>query len=281
MDEYTHANQARWNELAPLHARSTFYDVASFKAGRNTLLPLERAELGDVAGKSLLHLQCHFGLDTLSWARLGARVTGVDFAENAIAQARALNDELGLDATFVAANIYDVPNLLAGAFDIVYASYGVLCWLGDLPAWGRVIAHFLKPGGRFYIAEDHPFASTFHSDTTGLHLDRRYPYFHSQASVSPAPVRDDYDGSYADPRAALTHRTSYEWPHTLGEIINALLEAGLRLDFLHEFPFCAWQRFPCMRQDDDGWWRLPQEWRDNLPLTFSLQAMKAPDEGAR
>jgi len=147
MSEFERADQSNWNRLAPLHARSVFYDVAGFKAGRCTLMPTEREELGDVAGKSLLHLQCHFGMDTLSWARLGARVTGVDYAENAIELARELSRETGLKAAFVCASIYDLPERMSGQFDIVFTSYGVLCWLPDLPAWGQVIAHFLRPGG--------------------------------------------------------------------------------------------------------------------------------------
>src|SRR5512136_2825848 len=139
-----------------IHVRSPFYDVAGFKAGKNSLKSVELAEVGDVGGKRLLHLQCHFGMDTLSWARLGARVTGVDYAPQAIDLARELAREAGLEADFICASIYDLPERLTGTFDIVFTSYGVLCWLPDLPAWGRVIAHFLRPGGIFYIADGHP-----------------------------------------------------------------------------------------------------------------------------
>jgi SAM-dependent methyltransferase len=151
MQTYYDTNRQNWNERAAIHARSRFYDLDGFRAGRNALLPIERAEVGDVAGKSLLHLQSHLGDDTLSWARLGARVTGVDFSEEAIATACGLRDELGLDARFLHANIYDLPDLLNEQFDIVFTSYGVLCWLHDIPRWAQVAAGFVKPGGFLYL----------------------------------------------------------------------------------------------------------------------------------
>ncbi|UCB52608.1 MAG: class I SAM-dependent methyltransferase, partial [Candidatus Zixiibacteriota bacterium] len=150
MDKFMKQNLKHWNEVTPIHRKSEFYGVEGFKAGRCTLMPLEREELGDVSGKTLLHLQCHFGLDTLSWARLGARVTGVDFSEKAIDLAKSLSKELGIDADFVHSNIYHLPDVLKGEFDIAYTSHGVLCWLPDLAEWGRIIARFLKPGGTFY-----------------------------------------------------------------------------------------------------------------------------------
>ena len=165
-------------KLTPIHARSAFYDVEAFKAGQSRLLSIEREEVGDVRGKSLLHLQCHFGLDTLSWARLGAQATGVDFSAPAIRLARALNDELGLGATFVHSNVYDLPDALTGQFDIVYTSYGVLVWLPDLIRWAAVVAHFLEPGGTFYIVEGHPFMYVFDmeraAEPQGLRVDQSY-----------------------------------------------------------------------------------------------------------
>jgi SAM-dependent methyltransferase len=163
LDEYIKTNQDWWNEAAQVHAQGDAYRLKAFKEGMIKLRPLERAEVGDVVGKKLLHLQCHFGLDTLSWARLGAQVVGIDYAEKAIAIARALSQELQLDATFVCCDLYNLPNVLdaAGQFDIVYTSYGVISWLPDLQPWGKIIAHYLKPGGFFYIAEGHPFMWIF------------------------------------------------------------------------------------------------------------------------
>lgn len=154
------ANRRHWDELVSIHLRSEFYDVASFVGGRSTLLSIESEEVGDVTDKTLLHLQCHFGMDTLSWARVGATVTGVDFSGEAVKAARRLADEVGLAerASFIESNIYALPDNLSGQFDVVFTSYGVLGWLPDIEGWARVAAHFVKPGGFFYIAEVHPFA---------------------------------------------------------------------------------------------------------------------------
>lgn len=261
------ANRARWDEVTPIHARSAFYDVAGFKAGRSTLHALERAELGDVAGKRLLHAQCHFGLDTLSWARLGAQVTGVDFSPAALALARDLATETGLAARFIEANVYALPDELAGQFDIVFTSHGVLCWLPDLPRWAAALARCLAPGGVFYLMENHPLLNIFANerDVTGFTV--AHSYFHQTE-----PVRWEPDGSYADPTVPVTC-PAYEWTHSLSDVVNAVLGAGLRLEFLHEFPVSAWACLPFMTQDADGWWRL----RPNdpaLPLLFSLRASK-------
>lgn len=267
MNEWERSDQANWNRLVPIHARSEFYDVAGFKAGKVSLLPVEREEVGEVAGKSLLHLQCHFGLDTLSWARLGAKVTGVDYAQEAIALARSLGQATGLSAEFVCSSIYDLPEVLSGQFDIVYTSYGVLCWLPDLTRWGQVIAHFLKPGGFFYIVDGHPFANVFYNEPDATELRVACPYFHS-----PVPEAYAANGTYADPNVVL-HWTSYEWSHSLSDIVGALLAAGLRLEFLHEFAFGGYQHLPFMVRGTDGWWRLPEH-QDSVPLLFSVKAIK-------
>jgi SAM-dependent methyltransferase len=265
MDKYIGMNRELWNELTLIHSRSNYYDVEGFKSGKSTLRPIELEELGDVYGKSLLHLQCHFGLDTLSWARLGARVTGVDFSDRAIDLARRLSKEVGIEASFVQSDIYDLPENLDGQFDIVFTSYGVLCWLPDLGRWAEIIARFMKPGGTFYMVADHPLNNIFESKKDSQELKVAYPYFHS-----PEPTEWGPGSSYADPKAKVSH-PSYEWTHSLSDVFNALISAGLRIEFVHEFPVCAYQRFPFMEQDEDGWWRLKG---DNIPLTFSLKATK-------
>jgi len=161
MDEYLAANRALWDEWTAIHETSSFYDLEAFKAGGSRLRDYEVDEVGDVTGKSLLHLQCHFGIDTLSWARLGARVTGADFSDRAIELGRSLAAELRLDATFVRSDLYDLPSVLDGQFDVVYTSRGVLGWLPDLGRWAGVVAHFLRPGGVFYMTEIHPVAQAF------------------------------------------------------------------------------------------------------------------------
>ena len=269
--EYMDLNRQRWNEMVGVHARSTFYDVESFKAGRITVAHLERGEVGDVNGKSLLHLQCHFGMDTMSWARLGATVTGVDYSESAIELAQSLAQELGINAHFVCSNVYDLLNeaLIPDKFDIVYTSHGVLSWLPDLKLWSKIIANHLKPGGTFYLLEAHPFMYTLKSSQD---LQVAYPYFASDA------LRFDYEHSYADREAILEYKTEYNWNHPLSEIVNALLSQGLELEFLHEFPFCSWDYFLDMEEVEiggDRWHQLkdPRK-RKMVPQMFSIKAKK-------
>lgn len=260
-------NRDHWDEVTPLHARSKFYDVDGFLAGRETLDALVLAEVGPVAGKSLLHLQCHFGLDSLSWARHGARVTGVDFSNAAIVLARDLARRTGLDARFVESNVFELPGKLDEQFDVVFTSYGVLCWLPDLAAWGRVIAQHLRPDGFCYVADLHPLAAIF-ADHDGVNrLEVARSYFHRDA-----PDRWEGGGDYAEPDTEVV-AASYEWRHSLADITGALLDAGLHLEFLHEFPVCAWRALPFMVAGDDGWWRLRPE-DPSLPLTFTLRARK-------
>lgn len=269
MEEYKKANLALWNEWTELHQKSEFYDLESFKAGRTSLKQLEREELGDVTGKSLLHLQCHFGMDSLSWARLGAKVTGVDFSEKAIALAQSLNGELGLDARFICSDVLELPNVLSEQFDIVFTSYGVLMWLPDLTRWGQVVAHFLRPGGTFYIAEIHPFGMIFDNDRGVTALKIRYPYFRTSE-----PLKFEVEGSYVDRDAKIKQPVDYEWVYSLGDVINAVAGAGLKIEFLHEFPFSEHQMLPeLMSQDADGHWRL-KEHAESIPFTFSLKATK-------
>ncbi len=269
MDDYTKANLDWWNEAAIIHSQGNVYEMASFRAGKIKLHPLELAEVGDVAGKRLLHLQCHFGMDTLSWARLGAKVTGIDFSDKAIEIAQNLNQELHLDATFIQTDIYNLPNVLdaAGEFDIVFTSYGAISWLPDLQPWGSIIGHYLKPGGFFYIAEGHPFMWTL--DDKSVDFKLRYPYF------SKEPIKDEEVGTYAEKDAKLEHTTTYGWNHTFSEIFNSLISAGLTINFLHEHPFCAWDAFPDMEQGEDRFNRFkdPAK-REMIPLMFSLKATK-------
>jgi SAM-dependent methyltransferase len=268
MDEYLRANRTLWDEWTELHAQSQFYDLAGFKAGKDRLHSIELEEVGDVAGKSLLHLQCHFGMDTLAWARRGATVTGVDFSEQSIALARSLSQELKIPARFCCSDLENLPSVLPGKFDIVFTSYGVLHWLGDLRRWGEVIAHFLKPNGIFYIVEDHPFMRIFDADHP-TELKVIAPYFFSEE-----PEKRESAGSYAPEGKGEAKATNfYLWNHSLGDVCNALIGAGLHIEFLHEFPVAARAKFPFLKESDDGWWRLPAQ-PGTIPLLFSLQARK-------
>lgn len=264
MTRYTDKNREYWDDLASAHPETDFYEVEEFLEGESTLMNIERDEL-DVSNRSLLHLQCHFGLDTLSWAREGAQVTGVDFSEEAIELANKLADETGIDADFVCCDIYDVPEEIDDEFDVVFTSYGVLPWLSDLQEWGEVIASSLKPGGTFYIVEDHPFAFVFEEEDGELEIEWRY-------FEDDEPIEVEIEGSYADRDADIEH-TVYEFPHSLSEVVNSVVSSGLEIEFIHEFDFMAWKKFESMEKEGD-WWRLPEEIRGSLPLTFSLKATK-------
>jgi SAM-dependent methyltransferase len=273
LDDYLKANLASWDEVTSVHVASELYDVDGFRAGRNSLSAIEQAELGPLVaeGTSLLHLQCHFGLDTLSWARQGASATGVDFSGEAIAQARALAEELGLSqrATFVQSDLYHLPDVLEGEFDVVFASWGALIWLGDLERWAQIVARFLRPGGRLYMAEFHPYTHLFADHATAEDLRIGYPYFQYGQ-----PQRFDESWDYADPAATVENTVTYEWNHGLGEIIDPLLRNGLRLDFLHEFPYTIpGLVFPFFELDKDGMQRVKGR-PDDVALSFSLLMTK-------
>ena len=267
MDDYFQANRELWDQWTGQHEQSSFYDVAGFKAGKERLNSIELTELGDVHGKTLLHLQCHFGLDTLAWARHGAAVTGVDFSEPAIALAQSLSRELNIPAQFYCSDISRLPDHLSGEFDIIFTSYGVLHWLNDLRRWAEVIAYFLKPGGIFYIVEDHPFMRVFDAGDE-QHLRAAFPYFFTET-----PDKLENMSSYASDGQAQT-TTFYNWNHSLSEVINTLLEAGLQLEFLHEFPFASRSKFPGMVEGEDKWWRFTDQRHEMVPMLFSLQARK-------
>ena len=289
-DEYMSANRDLWDEWTGIHETSSFYDLEAFRRGGIRLRPFEIQDVGPVEGKSLLHLQCHFGIDTLSWARLGALVTGADFSPKAIDLARRLAADLGLDATFVCANLYDLPGMLDGTFDVVYTSRGVLGWLPDIPRWAEVAAGFVKPGGTFYIHEVHPVTQVWEDeDVDPGELRLRYPYF-----TRPQPFAFDVVGSYADREAPVAARTEFGWNHSMAEIVTSLARAGLRIDVLREFPYTEWE-YPFLEaraeepdearsEQPDGateagqtWW-LPPQVAGELPLFFALKATK-PEAG--
>lgn len=265
--DYLEANRALWNTWARLHVDTEFYDVPGFKQGRESLDALELGIVGPVAGKSLLHLQCHFGMATLAWARHGARATGIDFSEEGIRAARALAAELNLPAEFVHSAIDELPDRLHGSFDIIFTSHGVLPWLPDLRRWGQVIAHFLKPGGIFCLVEAHPLLMTLDDQRTDRELQVRFPYFRQEE-----PLRFEEQGSYAAPEAPV-RSVSFEWFHSLSEVLGSLLEAGLTLEHFDEHAVLAWPFFPWMEKGEDGFWRLP-EGSASIPLSYSLRVRR-------
>lgn len=262
-NEYFEANRQAWNLRTAVHKDSAFYDVAGFRAGKTSLNAIELGELGPVAGKSLLHLQCHFGLDTLSWARMGAEATGIDLSDEAINEAEKLNRELGLDARFVCSNVYDLKENLQGTFDIVFTSYGVIGWLPDLNRWAEVIAHFLKPGGTFYMAEFHPVVWMFDNDFKEV----TYAYHNS-----PDPIVEESTGTYTDPDAPIQYR-EFTWNHSLSEVITALLNHGLRLELFREYPYSPYNCFNHTVQGPDGYWRI-KHLQDMIPMVYTLKCTK-------
>jgi SAM-dependent methyltransferase len=261
-------NQQLWDEVAPVHFKA-YNEVKILRDGSIALDEIELRQLGEVRGKTLLHLQCHIGTDTLSWARLGAIVTGVDFSAQSLAAARDLQAELGLEAAFVHANIYNLRDALRGEFDIVYTSRGILCWLKDLGEWARIIAHFLKPGGLFYIMESHPFLNSLEEekDKPG-ELSFTYPYFHR-----PEPTCwDDDEPDYADESYTPQH-ASYEWEWTISDIFSALIKAGLQVESFNEYDRLFFKRYPSMVEISPGWYQFPG-YENKLPLIFTLIARK-------
>ena len=262
MDSRIAANRRLWNEWARINPETELYDMAGFRAGETSLKHIELEEVGDVAGKSLLHLQCHFGQDTLSWARLGARVTGVDLSPDAIDRARALAKELAIDARFICADVLDPQELGEAQFDIVFTSYGALHWLPDLNAWAQVIARHLKPGGRLHVVEFHPFISMLDDDAKEI----AFRYFNTGEAL-----RFESTASYAGGEHAPIE--SYEWPHSIAEIVQALLDAGLTLESLREFPYCVHKCWTFLEESEPGRYVVKHH-PGKLPLLFSLSARK-------
>ena len=259
------ANQAFWDEIAPVHYKS--YDIKKLKQGKSLIDEIQKKEMGDVKDKSLLHLQCHIGTDSLSWALEGAQVTGIDFSGESIKIANELKKRLGLETRFIESNIYDLPDTLKEKFDIVYTSQGVLSWLKDIKEWGKIISHYLKPDGIFYIMEIHPLLYIFDDDKRG-ELTIKHPYFPGEKPTLWDDDTPDYsDGEY------IPKNPTYDWTWSLGEILTSLIEAGLKIEFLHEYDRLFYKGLPDMVKDEEGWWFLP-EYKGMLPLTFTLRAKK-------
>jgi SAM-dependent methyltransferase len=267
LDKYYDANKTMWDQFARINVDSRTYKTEEFLRGKSVLNSIELNELGDVKGKTLLHLQSHFGLDALSWAREGAKVTGVDFSTEGVAISRDLAKKAKIDARFIECNLFDLPEHLDEQFDIVYTSYGVLVWLHDLNRWAEIVAHFLKPGGTFYIAEFHPFLWMFdNEDSDDFKLIRSY---FPQGS----PYEFDVDGSYAETDKKIKPQKDYEWAHGMSSIITAISKAGLRIKFLHEHNKAPFQAFPFFKKKDDGYWYYDHP-DVQIPLIFSLKATK-------
>ena len=260
--KYFAVNKATWNTKVKVHANSDMYNMQAFKDGKSSLMSYEIDALGDVKGKSLLHLQCHFGQDTLSWSRAGAKCTGVDLSDEGIKLAKSLNTELNLDAQFVCCNVLDTAKHVKDIFDVVFTSYGVIGWLPDLKPWGQIIADKLKKGGTFYMAEFHPIVWMFD------YLDGKpimtYGYMQDEA------IYEEYEGTYANESSKMISK-EYGWNHGLSEVINALTNAGLQIEYLKEHNASPYNVLPDLIENNDGFY----ETKDKLyPLIFELKATK-------
>ncbi len=215
-----------------------------------------------------MHLQCHFGMDTLSWAKLGATVTGIDFSPKAVEAAKLLSEQSGVSGRFIEAELYDSPSILSEQFDIVYTGVGAINWLPDIKGWAEVVSHFLKPGGLFYIREAHPVLWSLEDDREDDKLIIRYPYFETTE-----PEKFEEEGTYTDGGEVLGKSTIYAWNHGLSEVMTALIDVGLKIEAFREYRFCEWQALTVMESGEDGRWRLPRN-EERLPLMYSILARK-------
>ncbi len=269
LDEYRLANRANWDSRVDIHFGSNGYGVDKFASDPAHLsheVTFDKEKLGDVAGKKLIHLQCHIGTDTISWARLGAEVTGIDLSEKSIAAAQELSRIAQTPARFLVSELYDSPSVVPEKFDIVYTGCGAICWLPDIKAWAKVVASFLDAGGLFYMCESTPILWALDwEDMDRLSVTESY-----FETVEPVAVveEDTYEGE-----GVVASPLNYSWNHGMGEILTALLNAGFRLDAIEEYDFCGWQGINQMVEGEDGFWRLPHG-QDRLPLMWSVLATK-------
>jgi len=262
LPDYININKETWNKKTAVHIASDFYNNEAFLNGKSSLNHFEIDLLGDVSQKKILHLQCHFGQDTLSLARLGAKVTGIDFSDQAIEKAKEYSKQLDLDATFICCDVYDTPNYLDEKFDIVFTSYGTIGWLPDMDKWAAVVSHFLKPEGKFVFVDFHPVVWMFDDDFKEVF----YHYFKSE------PIIEEETGTYADKKASLIQKT-ISWNHSISEVVNALIENGLTIHSLNEYDYSPYNCFNGMEEFETGKFRI-KNFENKVPLVYSIKASK-------
>lgn len=264
MENYLEINRKSWNAKVEPHLKSDFYFVDEFMKGRTSLNSIELDLLGDIKNKKILHLQCHFGQDSISLSRMGAEVTGVDLSDKAIETAKNMAEKCGADTRFVCCDIYSLPDFLNEKFDIVFTSYGTIGWLPDLEKWANIINYFLKEDGKFIMAEFHPAVWMFDEDFTKV----TYNYFNEK------PIIETYEGTYADQSAEIKEEYVM-WNHSLAEVLQNLIKNGMNLQDFHEYD---WSPYPCFRHTEEfekGKWRIPQ-FGNKIPLVYALKAQKKP-----
>ncbi len=261
-NNFVEVNKALWNERTKYHVNSDFYDMPSFIAGSTTLKDIELGLLGDIKGKTILHLQCHFGQDTMSLSRMGAKATGVDLSDEAISIATQLTKELSLDTKFICCNIYDLPQHLNEQFDVVFTSYGTIGWLPDMKEWAGIVSRYLKPGGKFVFAEFHPTLWMFDNKFTYA----QYSYFNREEIV------EEEQGTYADKGADMNLR-SISWNHGLSEVMQNLIEAGLHIEVFNEYDHSLYNCFANTVEIEPGKFQI-KGMEGKLPMMYALRAKK-------
>ncbi|MDT5244509.1 MAG: hypothetical protein QOD36_1885 [Mycobacterium sp.] len=269
-DEHYAINRAWWDERAPAHASSPDYAVQELIADPTRLSDVVRFDLPrleDINGQRGIHLQCHIGTDTISLHRLGATMTGLDFSSESIGIARRIAADTGADVTFVEADVYSAPSAVGGGFDFVFTGVGALGWLPDLGRWARTVAELLRPGGRLFLREGHPMLLAFDEERTDA-LVLSYPYFEQ-----PEPGHFDQPGTYVDSEVEFGHNQLRNWSYGIGDVITAVLAAGLQLTMFVEHDSVPWEALPGRMQREGGEWRLIEH-PERLPLSYTLQAVK-------
>ncbi len=261
-DEYIQHNKHSWNDRVETHLHSDFYDNTRFIQGKSSLKDIELALLGDISGKSVLHLQCHFGQDTISLSRIGAKATGVDFSDKAIDTAKDIAKSLQVDTRFICCDIYELPKYLDEQFDIVFTSYGTIGWLPDIDQWAKIVSRFLKPGGQFIFVEFHPFIWMYDNDFEQVF----YNYFNE------APIIEELSGTYADRNADITSKT-VSWNHGLAEVIQSLINNGLLIEYFQEYNYSPFNCFNGIEEVEPGKFRFIK-FGDKIPMVYSIVATK-------
>lgn len=262
MNDYKNINKTAWNLKTKIHIDSKFYNNDSFLAGESSLKDIELSLLGDIKGKSILHLQCHFGQDTISLSRLGAKVMGIDFSDHAIDYARNMAKTLAVDTQFLCSDIYELQKVLDRKFDIVFTSYGVIGWLPDMEQWAKIIARYLKPGGRFIMVEFHPVVWMF--DDNFQSID--YNYFNTSEIV------EQLEGSYTDGNSELKY-TTITWTHSLSEVINNLIKAGIRIFQFEEYDYSPYNCFRQTVKMDKNRYRI-KHLDGKIPMIYAIEGIK-------
>jgi SAM-dependent methyltransferase len=260
-----------WDERVESHTQGNgkdFYDIEGFLAGKSTLRNIEIEELGNVSGKSMLHLQCHFGLDTLSWARQGAKITGVDFSPKAIEYAINLASRCKLSADFICSDVFNLPNVFDKQFDIVIATYGILCWIPEVHRYMNVVSHFLKAGGCFLLIDGHPFLDMFEFNEESGQLEIKHSYFHANQ-----PEECYCTTSYANKKYKMRYDKTYQWSHDIDSIVTAITGNGMELLSLKEYAFAVYQKYPNMVQNEKGQW-IFSDGNIGIPMLMSIIAKR-------